>query len=126
MELQRQKKFMIGEKSFIATFPNVGQIIDIESLKQALTNNRYGQMVVSGIASMYYALDLVDAIAFYQIVVPEVARYYDIKNYAELPLDKAKDLIDAYQTEIRPWYTQTMNELKGVAVESGTDTEAND
>lgn len=127
MALQRQKQFKIGEKTFVAQFPNIGQIIDMESLKQALTNNRYGQMAQSGIASMYYALDLVDAISFYQIVVPDVAKYYDIRNYANLPLDKITDLLNAYQTEIKPWYDKTMNELKGIS-DNGTSaqTENND
>lgn len=114
MAIERQKKFNIGEKQFIAKFPNVGQIIDLESLKQALTNNRYGQMAISGISSMYAALDLVDAISFYQIVVPEVAKYYDIRNYAAMELEKAQDLIRAYQEQIKPWFDQTMNELKGI------------
>lgn len=114
MALQRQKKFNIGSKIFIANFPNVGQIIDLESMKQALTNNRYGQMAASGVASMYYALDLVDAIAFYHVVVPEVAKYYDIKNYASMEVDKIRDLLDAYQKYIKPWFDETMNELKGL------------
>lgn len=126
MELQRQKKFNIGEKTFIAKFPNIGQIIDLESLKQALTNNRYGQMVASGVASMYYALDLVDAIAFYQIVVPDVAKYFDIRNYASLSVDKSKALVDAYQNQIKPWFDETLNELKEVTTDGGTtDTEKN-
>lgn len=49
--IERQKKFSIGEKTFTAQFPNVGQLIDLESLKQALTNNRYGVMAASGVAS---------------------------------------------------------------------------
>lgn len=122
MALQRQKKFTIGNKSFIANFPNVGQIIDLESMKQALTDSRYGQMAASGVASMYYALDLVDAIAFYHVVVPEVAKYYDIKNYASMEVDKIKDLLDAYQRDIRPWFNETMNELKGLTPgDDGTD-----
>lgn len=127
MELQRQKKFKIGEKTFVADFPNVGQIIDLESLKQALTSNRYGQMAASGIASMYYALDLVDAIAFYQIVVPEVAKYFDIKNFASLSVDKSRDLVDVYQKQIKPWFDETLNELKGIATDGGAVTsEKND
>lgn len=123
MELQRQKKFNIGEKAFTAKFPNVGQIIDIESLKQAFTSNRYGQMAASGVASMYYALDLVDAISFYQIVVPEVAKYYDIRNFASLQIDdKLKLLVEAYQQQIKPWFDETLNELKGIKVNDETTT----
>ena len=123
MAIERQKKFKVGEKQFIAKFPNVGQIIDLESLKQALTSNRYGQMASSGIASMYNALDLVDAIAFFQVVVPEVAKYYDIRNYTLLQVDKIKELLDAYQTDIKPWYDKTMLELRGISTDDGGTTE---
>lgn len=128
MAIERQKKFNIGEKQFVAKFPNVGQIIDLESFKQALTNNRYGQMASSGIASMYNALDLVDAIAFFQVVVPEVAKYYDIRNYTLLQVDKIKELLDAYQTQIKPWYDKTMLELRGISTDDGgtTETQADD
>lgn len=123
MAIERQKKFNIGEKQFVAKFPNVGQIIDLESFKQALTNNRYGQMASSGIASMYNALDLVDAVAFFHVVVPEVAKYYDIRNYTLLQVDKIKELLDAYQTQIKPWYDKTMLELRGISTDDGETTE---
>ena len=45
--IEREKKFKVGERTFVVKFPNVGQIIDMESLKQALTNNRYGQMAAN-------------------------------------------------------------------------------
>ena len=110
--IERQKKFKIGEHQFIANFPNVGQLIDMESLKQALTNNRYGVMAQSGVASMYDALDMVDAIAFLQVVVPDVARYLNIKNYAELSPERMRQFVDVYTKEIRPWYDSVMKELK--------------
>lgn len=119
--MERSKSFKIGEHQFMAKFPNVGQIIDIESYKQSLTNGRYGQMAASGIRSQYYALDLIDAIVFFQVVTPEVGKYFDISNYATIPLDKAKKFIEVYQNEIRPWFENTMNELKGVAVENGNE-----
>lgn len=115
--MERTKNFKIGERSFIAKFPNVGQLIDLESYKQSLTNGRYGQMAPSGIRSQYYALDLIDAIVFFQVVTPEVGKYFDISNYANISLEKAKPLIEVYQTEIRPWFESTMNELKGIAAD---------
>lgn len=119
--IERQKKFSIGEKSFTVQFPNVGQLIDLESLKQALTNNRYGVMAASGVASMYYALDMVDAIAFLQVCVPSVAKYYDIKNYTSLAPEDIKDLVEAYQKELKPWFDKVMAELKGIKLNDGGD-----
>lgn len=121
--MERTKSFKIGQKQFTAKFPNVGQIIDLDAMKQALSGNRYGSMAASGLASAYYALDLIDAIAFYQVVCPEVGRYYDIKNYAEMELDKIEDLMKAWKDEIQPWFIDTMNEIRGVSKQSMEDAD---
>ena len=121
--IERQKKFNIGERQFVANFPNVGQLIDMESLKQALTNNRYGVMAQSGVASMYDALDMVDAIAFLQVVVPDVARYLNIKSYAALPPERMRQFVEAYTKEIRPWYDSVMKELKNFNASDNGDAE---
>ena len=119
--MDRIKKFTIGKKEFTAKFPNVGQIIDIDSMKQALSSNRYSSMVASGLASAYHALDLIDAITFYSVVVPEVGKYFDIQNYAELDLAEAQDLVKAFKKQIQPWYVETMSEIRGVAKQSLED-----
>lgn len=115
--IERECSFNVKEKKFTVKFPNVGQLIDLESLKQALTNNKYGVMAASGISSMYFVLDIVDAIAFYQTCVPNVAKYYDIKNYTTLSPEEIKDLVEAYQKEIKPWFDKSMLVLRGVTKE---------
>lgn len=122
--MERTKAFKIGGKQFIAKFPNVGQIIDIDSLKQALSGNRYGSMAASGLTSAYYALDLIDAISFYQVVCPEVARYYNIRNYTELELDKIEELLTAWKEQIQPWYIETMNSLRNISKRAIEDAES--
>lgn len=109
--IQREIKFNIGEKNFTVKFPNVGQMMDMESLKQALTNNRYSVMSASGVKSMYLVLDLVDAIAFFQICVPSVSKYFNIKNYTELQLDEIKDIVESYINQIKPWYDNLLKQL---------------
>lgn len=121
MAIVREKKITIGSRNFIIKFPNVGQLIDLESLKLALTNNRYGNMAASGIASMYDALDMVDAIAFYTIVVPEVAKYYNIENFSTTQIDNVSELIKVYLQDIKPWFNDTMKELKNVSKDSNVE-----
>lgn len=110
--IERSKRFTIGKKSFVVEFPNVGQILRIESMKQALTDNRYGIMAKSNIKSMYYALDVVDAVSFLSVVAPEVGRYFDAENYLTLSPEKVQEFVDVYQKEIFPWYSKTLDELK--------------
>ena len=110
--IERSRKVTVGKKSFVVEFPNVGQILDIESMKQALTNNRYGIMAKSDIKSMYYALDVVDAVSFLTVVAPEVGRHFNVGNYLALSPEKVQEFVDVYQKEIYPWYAQTLEELK--------------
>ena len=121
--IERSKKFTIGKKSFVIEFPNVGQIIDIESMKQALTNNKYGIMAQSNVRSMYQALDIVDAVSFLSIVAPEVAKYYNVGNYMSLSPEKVKEFVDAYQRDIAPWYLKTLEELQNPLDNGETNSE---
>ena len=116
--IERSKKVTIGEKSFVVNFPNVGQMIDIESMKQSLTGNRYGSMASSGIASMYMALDVVDTISFLTICVPDIAKYYNIQDYTTLPADKMNQYVKLYKDEILPWYNKILMELRGITDDS--------
>lgn len=123
--IERSKKVTIGKKSFVVDFPNIGQIIDIESMKQALTNNRYGVMAASNVRSAYYALDIVDAVAFLTIAAPSIGKYYNVSNYTELLPDKVKEFLDVYLTQLKPWYDKTLNELKN-PVSDGSDAKETD
>ena len=40
-----------------------------------------------------------------------------------LIVDKIKELLDAYQTEIKPWYDKTLLELRGISTDDGGTTE---
>lgn len=111
--IEREKKIVIGEKTFVITFPNVGQIITLEATKQALTDNRYGQMAASGVASMYYALDLVDTIAFFQVCGTEVLKYFDVRNAASVSPDKLEKFVEVYANQVKPWFDKTFAELRG-------------
>ena len=78
-------------------------------------------MAASGIASMYDALDMVDAIAFYTIVVPEEAKYYNIENFSTTQVDNVSELIKVYLQDIKPWFNDTMKELKNVSKDSNVE-----
>lgn len=113
--IARHKEISIGGESLIVSFPNVGQIIDIESLKLALTNNKYGAMASSGIVSMYYALDIVDAISFFRVCLPEFSKENKLDMYLSIQVDKINQIVDAYKNQIKPWLDETMNKLKGIS-----------
>lgn len=121
--LERKKKFNIGNKTFVVNFPNVGQLIDLESLRLALSGNRYGNMIASGVASMYNALDIIDAISFFQICAPEVGKHFNIENYMEMQIDELSDIMKAWRNEIQPWYNGVLQDIKAVYDEIKPDEE---
>lgn len=50
----------------------------------------------------------------FRYAVPSVAKYYDIKNYTALAPEDIKELVEAYQKELKPWFDKVMAELKGI------------
>lgn len=115
--IARSLSFTVKGEKFTVQFPNVGQLIDIESLKQAMTNNRYGAMAASGITSMYHALDAVDAIVFFQVVCPSILLFLRVKDFSSLPQETSKELVEVYKQQILPWYSDIMKELYDAAGE---------
>lgn len=115
--IARSHSFTIKGEKFTVEFPNIGKLIDIESLKQAMTNNRYGAMAASGIASMYHALDAVDAIVFFQVVCPSVLLFLRAKDFSSLSQETSKELVEVYKDQILPWYSGVMKELYDAAGE---------
>lgn len=111
VSLERQKTFsFLGEKITV-NFPNVGQMIDMESLKQSLTGNKYGAMSASGVKSMFYALDMVDSLSFFEVMCPKVKRILGVKSFTEMNPEDMKPLVEAYKKHIAPWYDKLLQDL---------------
>lgn len=108
--IEREKSFVLKGVKLTAKFPNVGQLIDMESLKVALTGGRYGALSASGCKSMYVALDLVDAISFFSILVPQVKNMFS-KELTSLTTEEGKELVDIFKKDIRPWYNEIEKQL---------------
>jgi hypothetical protein len=117
--LQRQKTFDFESNKITVTFPNVGQMIDMESLKQSLTGNRYGTMSASGVKSMFFALDMVDAIAFFETMCPKIRRILGVKTLAELSPEDMVPVVKAYKQHVAPWYNELLKDLYKIGESDG-------
>ncbi len=123
--IEREKKIVWKGSQYTVKFPNVGQTIDIESLKQALTTNRYGAMAMSNVRSMVVALDLVDAISFIQVMCPEIGRTLP-NNISYTNIDDpvlAAELSSLYRNQIATWYNEILNQLQGITSDNSADKE---
>lgn len=110
--MEKSLKLKITGKDYIVKFPNVGQILDIESLKSALTNGTYGDLVRMGTSASNQALDIADTIATFSILIPEIKESLSVKTYTEIDPFAAKPLVVAYKKQYFPWFNEINNELK--------------
>lgn len=115
MEKSIKLKFKtFGE--FIIKFPNVGQSISIQSLKDALSEGRYGSLARSGVKESEEALDKIDALSVFSILIPELKEKLKLndKNISFLELDQftAKEIVSVYNKQFFPWYNEILKELR--------------
>lgn len=107
--LAREKEItFFGEKKTVH-FPTIGEYINIERLKQILSRGSYAVMAFSGMDSATKALDLIDAIAYFSVLLRTdfekkvgVISYEDVLNK---PMDEnSAELIRCYKEEFAPFY----------------------
>lgn len=125
--IEREITISYNDKKFQVKFPNVGQLIDIESLKNSLTMGKYGQFAASGVKSMYFILDIVDTIAFLTVMCPKLKNFIteeeDGIDYTQMKPETVKTLVTVYKEQILPWYSKIMGQLYSSATNDTTEQE---
>ncbi|MEO6682380.1 MAG: hypothetical protein ABIN48_06100 [Ginsengibacter sp.] len=111
MKGQNQIVVNVLGNDYIAKFPNVGQLMDIESMKMALTNNNYTTMAFSGLKVHVFQLDLADAISYFAILIPDLRDNLEIKNWRELDTIRAKKIVESYKKSFLPWFKPLLDDL---------------
>lgn len=113
-QLAEVKSVEFRGTKFNVRFPNVGQMLDIENLKTAYSGGRYGIMLASGVKSMLYAVDTIDAIVFVEICAKQI---YDIvhlqqgQSLMNIGAGLAAEITSWYKSQIYPWYSSLMAQL---------------
>jgi len=103
--------------SYTINFPNVGQILDIESLKSALSNGTYGDLVKNNTKSSNQSLDLIDAIATFSVLIPELKNILEVKSYLDLDLKTAKMVVNSYNKDYFLWFKELNDEIQKIGDE---------
>ena len=102
----RDKKFEIG-------IPNIGEYIQIESLKQALTQGRYALMAFGALETSEKALDLVDSIVYFTVLAGKsFLETYGVKSHEDLlnlPITECEELTYQYKEVYAPFYNSIVS-----------------
>lgn len=119
--IEREITITYNDKKFQVKFPNVGQMIDIESLKNGLTGGKYGSFAASGVKSMYFVLDMVDTIAFMTVMCPKLKNFISEEgeetDFMKMKPETLKTLVNVYKEQILPWYSKIIQQLYNSTVE---------
>lgn len=101
-------KITLKGKTFNASFPNIGQEIQIEGSKLTLTEGKYPIMALAPMATTKRALDIADAVAYFAALFgDELFALYgvsDIKNFMELNRYDIDEMVNEYLTKYEPFY----------------------
>ena len=103
-----QTTIEISGISFLVPFPNVRQVMRIEAMKMTFSNGLYPQMVNTGVKSMEYNLDLIDAISYFMVLIPEFAKKLNVDDISNLSIEDVRPIIIAYKKEFLPWFQPLM------------------
>lgn len=110
MKTQTQIIFpTLGE--YTVGFPKVGEMLAIEQKKMALTGNRYGAMSYTMTPQIAYALDLVDAISYFSVLIPALQQKLRVDSFEELESFTAKELVKVYREQFIVWYDPLAKQL---------------
>jgi len=110
--LKRSITVKIQENTYEIKFPNMGQIIDIESNKTLFSHGQYADMVKGGIVSNNLALDLLDAAATFLVLIPDIKKNLRIDSIFELEVHSAMELVKVYKKVFVPWYSEWIVALR--------------
>lgn len=98
--------FRIGDNTYDVKYPNTGQMLQIESLKFALTQNGYNSLVGGDTTASQIARFTTDMIAFFTTCCPKLKKDLNVDTFSELEATSSKKLLQVYIKSIIPWLTE--------------------
>ena len=101
-------------KSVEVGFPNIGEFWKIEERKQMLTNGRYAIIALTSLQTADIALDIINAIAYGTVMIPEFCEAFGKKNFMELQevsFDKSLEMVDVYRNHLKPIIDPVLEEV---------------
>jgi hypothetical protein len=106
-----QQTIQIKGKDYLVKFPNVGQLMDIESFKMIITKNKYVSLSMSDLKTHLFILDLADSISYLSVLLPDLKEDLGIKNWLDVDPFLVKDLIKVYRKQFLPWFMPILKDL---------------
>jgi hypothetical protein len=108
--LERELKIQVFNNTYLIKFPNVGQMLDIEARKMAITSGQYKNLMETRTVASEIALINADVIATFSILCPKMGSDLNI-DFFEMEISQSKELVKVYRETYMPWYNKWLVEL---------------
>lgn len=102
-------KIEIRGNSYDIKLPNTGEFIDIQGIKSRIANENYGAISNSLEYQSGFAKLLVDMIATFNVLIPELKNSLNTKSILALSMQESRELLDPYMDVFLPWYDEWMD-----------------
>jgi len=113
MNLQRELNLQVKGNTYKVEFPTVGKFLDIESTKIKVSRNEYGGFIQSLTRNSLKALDFVDMISYFSVLVPNLLKDLKSDSYLDLDVMDANELLTVYKENFNPWIESWLKVLRG-------------
>lgn len=112
------KLIQIEGNSYVIPAITPGHIIDIESNKIQISSGQYAKMILSNTKTGNIALDIIETIAFFFVLIPTIQKDMRLESLFNLDMVNMKKLIDIYKKELKPHYDAHTSLLSEVETET--------
>jgi hypothetical protein len=107
--MENKVEIKLGDKTFEIGYPNIGQYVKIEALKQSLTDGRYAIIAFGALKTGTIALDYLDACIYFGVIEPKILKHFgveEVKSLVEKPTHtpEMKELLDQYTNVYSPFF----------------------
>lgn len=112
-----------GGRIYEISFPNIGQMMDIEQSKMSLTNNRYIDFALSPLKNHQFILDYTDAISYLSNLIPTLKKDLGVEKWGEVQPSLSKSIISVYKSQFLPWFKPLLDDLYEVGKDERKESE---
>jgi len=110
--MKKEITVKIQDQDYLIKFPNAGQLIEIETMKVSVSNGMYNGLVASRTKSANIALDLIDSVCTFVVLIPEIRKNMRFDNILEIDPIEAQELVVIYKKVYFPWFAEWLEAMK--------------
>jgi tRNA-dihydrouridine synthase len=110
-ELKKTITIKVKENEYEVKFPNNGQLMDIESMKQVLSKGHMDSMLISRNAQSNLVYITIDMISTFTILIPGLIKDLRVDSLLDLDPIETKELRKIYVEQYHEWFNKWMDEI---------------